>query len=564
MSASVGRLNIPLIPLLAGLAAAILIIVVGLPLGSLVYGSLRDAPPGLSKHFTLEHYKLLDNQFLRQLWTSFYISVGSTAVAFVIGLALAAIMVRTDVRARRIIENAILMPAYMTPFIGAIAWALIFSPQIGYGNKIFRSIGLPTLNIYSRWGIIGVMGIYFAPIIYLYMRPALSRLDRSVEEAGRVFGATPWKTGRKIVLQLMKPAILSALLIVFVQSLGMFAVPSVLGPRAGVTVLPTQIVNLATSDSPDPNGAAVYGVLLTAITLTLLLWNRRAIANRDFTTFSGRGAQPWRKGIGRWSIATTVFCWLYVLLAVVLPLIVIIIVSMQPFVTTNPFKTGFTLQNYHMLFHSAVLSRSIKNSVELAIGTALTTGVMSILIGYILVRTRLRGRGAVDYVANSTLGIPETVFGLAVLWAWVTIPIGVYGTMWILYIAYVAIFLPYSLQITVGAYRQFDNSLEDAARIFGASWLTATRKILVPLLAPALVSGIIIVMYHAVRELSASILLYNSGTEVMSVSIYGLYIQGSYDELCALALVNVVVVLILVVLANTIARRFRGVRMTSR
>jgi iron(III) transport system permease protein len=341
-------------------------------------------------------------------------------------------------------------------------------------------------------------------------------------------------------------------------------VPSVLGPRGGVNVLPTEIVKLSTSDFPDPNGAAVYGVVLSVMTLSLLYLSRRATARHDYTTFAGRGAQPWRRPIGRWRWLTTGFCWFYVTLAVILPLLVIIVVSLQPYVSTDPVKTGLTISNYHALFSSPVLSRSIRNSVLLAVATALTTAVMSVLIGYVLVRTRIRGRGAVDYLTNSTLGIPETIFGLGVLWAWVSIPIGVYATDWILYIAYVAIFLPYAVQLTVSAFRQFDGSLEDAARVFGASRLVATRRILLPLLAPALLSGAVIVMYHAVRELSASILLYSSGTEVMSVTIYGLYVQGTYTELCALALVNVAVVLVLVAVANTIARRFQGTRVGAR
>lgn len=544
-------------PVMLGLAVVSLLVLVVLPVGMLILGSFSANAPGGEIVLTLGHYELIiETEFLDLLRSSLIIATGSTLVAIVLGGILAGIVVRTDLPYASTFEHLILIPAYITPFIGALAWTLLLSPRIGYVNDLISAFGLPRVSIYSWWGIIWVMGLYYAPIAYLYIRPSLQNLDRSFEEAGRITGATAWRTLRKVVFPLTLPAVLSTVLIVFVQAIGQFSVPAVLGSRAGIEVLPTKIVRMTTQFPTNPNGAAVLGIALTIITLVGLAVNNFALKKREFTTITSRGATPWRKKIGKWRYLTVGFAATYVLLAVIVPVAVMAIASLQPYLTTNLTDSGFTLRNYVHVLTFPNLSRSITNSVILAIGAAATTTVLAVMLGYIVARTRIPGKQTVDYLGMSPLAIPHTVFGLAMLWTWVSIPVGVYGSMWILYIAYVALFLPFSTQAAATAFRQIDRSLEEASRVSGASWGRTVRKVVAPLLGPALLSGAVIVLYHSVRELAASLLLYSPGSEVMSVAIWSLYGEGQFVELFALALINIVLVLGLVYAANFVSSRW--------
>ena len=555
----VERLKTAQRPTLLWASLAVLVVLVVLPIGMLILGSLRDNPPGLPSALTLANYELLfTGEFVSLLRNSMVVATGSTAVSMVLGTALAAITVRTRLPYASVFENLIIVPAYITPFIGALGWTLLLSPEIGYVNAILARLGLPTVSIYSMWGIIWVMGLYFTPIAYLYMRPSFLRLDRSFEEAGRVIGATVWQTARRVVLPLTLPALLSAILIVFVQAIGQFSVPGILGPRADIEVLPTQIVRMTSQFPTNPNGAAVLGIALAAMTLAGLALNNRILRRKDFTTITSRGATPWRIDIGKWKIATVGLCVLYVLTAVVLPTAVMFLASFQPYLTTDITSVGLTLDNYVYVLTFPDVSQSIINSIVLAVGAAVTTTGLAVLLGYVIVRTKMAGRQAADYLSSSPLAIPHTVFGLAMLWTWVSIPVGIYATRWVLYIAYVALFLPFSVRAATSAFRQIDIALEDAARVNGASWLTTIRRIVAPLLGPALLSGAIIVLYHAVRELAASLLLYSAGSQVMSVAIWSMFGEGRFVQLFALAMINIAVVLLLVIAANRVARRFRA------
>jgi iron(III) transport system permease protein len=384
----------------------------------------------------------------------------------------------------------------------------------------------------------------------------LAGIDRSLEESARVLGATPRLTFRKIVVPLAMPALLSATLIIFVNAIGDFGIPGALGYRDKIEVIPTALVRLVTIFPSDPNRATVLGIALMAITIACLAISRRLIAGRSFTTLgvrgSGRGAAG-AAGAAGWTAFG--FIALYILLALVLPVLAMAVTSFQKFPNPNLFKAAYTLDNYRFVLTFPAIGRSIVNSALLAVGAAVAGTVLAAVVGYLVVKTKNGATVVLDYIGSSTLAIPHTVFGLGILWFWVSIPAGIYGTRWILLFAYVAFFFPYALRAAINAFLQVDKSMEEAGRVFGASWQKTVVAIIVPIIVPGLLSGATIIIYHAFRELSGSLLLYSPGGEVMATALWGLYVEGRFVELFALAMFNIVIVLALVGLATLLARR---------
>lgn len=537
--------------------SVILTLLIALPLGFLSFGAFRSGPPGTEAGFTLENFRYLgSSEFFALLSRSLGIATGATLISIVGGAVLAGLAVRVRLYGGRFLQGLIVVPAYITPFIGALAWTLLLSPQIGYLNAVFDAVGIPRVSIYSHFGIVWVMGIYFAPIVYLYFRPAMLNLDRSLEESARVLGASPRVVWRRIVVPLLLPPLLSSTLIVFVSAIGQFAVPGVLGPPARIEVIPTQIVRMTTQFPSDPNGAAVLGLALLALTVGGLWLSNRALNRRDFVTMGARSAPAPRIDRTSVRLVGSSIAWGYVLLTVVVPLAVMVLASFQPFLTTDPNRIEFTLANYEYVFAFPKIARSLSNSVQLAVSAAVICGILSIFIGHLVVRGRIRGRFYVDQLSNSSIAIPHTVFGLAMLWTWVTLQVGIYGTKWILLIAYVALLLPFCVRPVVAAFRQIDVALEESGRVMGASWRVVLFRIVAPLVAPAVISGSLIVLYHAIRELAASVMLYTVGSEVISVMIWELYGEGSYVQLFALGTVLVAINLVLVAIARAMTTRF--------
>jgi len=551
--ASVRRLQRPVVLVTT---VGVLSLLVTAPMVMLAYGSLRDDSPGMPSSFTLANYELLTTAYFWNLVrTSVVIGLGATVVAMVIGGTLAAIIVRTDVPWPKLWDGMVMVPAYVTPFIGAVAWILLSSPRIGYLNTMLENIGLPTFDIYSTGGIIWVLGLYFAPFAYLFLRPTLARLDRSFEESSRVNGGSGLQTLRRIVVPLCTPAVLAATLVIFVNAIGNFGVPGVLGRQQNIEVLPVVLVRLTTQHPTNPNGAAVFGLALAALTVAGLWISNRIIRRRDFTTVTTQGsAEPIRLRLGAFRPVAVAICAGYVVIAVVLPVGAMVIASFQPYLTTDLGAAGFTLDNYRFVFSYPSVVRAITNSVLLGLGAAVGGSLLALLIAYIVVRTGWRGRSYVDYAGTATIAIPHTVFGLALVWMWISIPLGVYATPWILLLAYLALFLPYAVRSAVAGLRQVDDSFEEASRVLGGAWLLTLRKVTAPMLAPAVLSGAIMILYQSVRELPASMMLHSVGSEVMSVVMWEMISEGMFVRMFALAVVNLAIVVPLVAIASRLSR----------
>lgn len=535
--------------------AAVLVPLVALPMALLVFGSFRSAPPAQSGTWTLNNYDVLwAGDFLELVANSLVLAASVTAISLLVGVALAIALTRWNVPSARFFDSVTLIPAYIPAFVGAIAWSFLLAPQSGYLNAPLTALGLPPINIFSWGGVIGVLSIYSIPIVYLYLRPALLSINPSMEEAGRLLGAGRFRVVYRVLVPAIRPAILSSALVVSVNSLADFAVVGVLGVRAHIDVTALRIVELTTKGVFDTGRAAVLGIALALVSLVGLSVIARALARRDLATIGARHKMDAPVGVQPLRWLGLALCVAYALIAVFLPIAVLVIGSLQPYLSTT-FSSGWTLENYALMAGYPGAITSIGNSVLLSLLAATACAVISAALAYGIVRRGGRMGRLVNNLAFSPLAVPHTVFAVALIWTWVSTSGVFYGTRWILLAAYIALFLPYAMRTAVTAFQQLDPVLEDAGRMSGAARSRVVLRIVAPLIRPGIVAGATLVLFQAMKEISASIVLYPPGEPVIPVAIWSLSYQGQFAQLFALCVVYVALILALVAGATTLTRR---------
>jgi iron(III) transport system permease protein len=355
------------------------------------------------------------------------------------------------------------------------------------------------------------------------------------------------------------PATAASLIVLFVRALESFEVPTLLGLPVGIEVYTSAIYNAIHSYPSRIGLASAYGLTLLVITSLCIYFNAR-IATRGgrFSTVTGKGFRPRVIGIGRWRYATSAIFFTYVALVIVLPFLVLLWSSLQRFYTVPSLAAlkNLTLAPYRNVLAYPEIGTAIWNSVLLSLVSATLIMLASSALCFIVVRTRLPGRWLIDNLASLPLVYPGLVLGLAIMVCYLTLPIGVYGTLWIMLIAYVTRFLPYGMRYNTASLLQVHKELEESAAMSGASLAAVFRRIVLPLLKPGLIAGWIYIVIVSIRELASSILLYSPGTEVVSVAIWEMWQNGQYVELSALGVMMILVLLGFVALAQILSRRF--------
>ncbi|HEY6258552.1 MAG TPA: iron ABC transporter permease [Xanthobacteraceae bacterium] len=542
------------------IASALLVWLVLYPLSVLLIGSIRSDLPMRESSFTLANFLALfsepDN--LQAILNTVVSSGLATLLAVVIGLTLAWITSRTDTPARAFFDNAFVIPYYLSPFIGAIAWTLLANPRIGFINNFFTEIlafdGAP-LNIYSLGGLVFVMALYYSPIVFLFGAGALRAMDPALEEASRIHGAGALGTTLRVTLPLMAPAILSSALLVFLNAAGQFGIPAVIGIPMHYDVITTRIWIGLGYFPPRYTEAAAFAVVLLAFSAIIVFLQHRYLARKSFVTVSGRGYRPGITKLGGMRHVCLAACILYLLLSIVLPYGALAFTSFQPYLSFAFEPAQWTLKQYDdVLFNNPETARAIRNSLLLAAGGATVTIFLALIISYVVIRTRLRARYVLDFLATLPVGIPAVVFAVALLWAYIFLPLPIYGTIWMLLIAYVSHYIPFGVRAASAGLVQISPELEESSRIHGATWLGTLRRIVIPLLKPALTAGWILMFVEFIRSLSLSILLYSNDSVVMPVVIYELYETGAYPALSAFSMLQTVMVFAAIYLAKKIAR----------
>lgn len=546
-------------------AAAVIGVVVLLPIFTLIISSFRVLGDfGFSTEWGLGNYQtLLEDRVIRgAIWNTLLISTGSTLLATFLGVSLAWINARTNCPGREKLEPFNLIPFFLSPFVGAIAWHDLASPRIGLLNtwaQEYLGVEGYLLNVNNIYGVIWVTGIFFAPLVYLFVVGSLRRMDPSLEDSARTTGAGLVRTTLTVTLPLVAPGILSGAIIVFVTSAGEFGVPFKLGAPYGWETLTTQIFSKAVGDDANYYMGATMSMVLGAMTAFLVWIQQRYIAPREFTTVTGKGFRPNLIDLGRWKWAALAYNVIFILVAVVLPIVSLLIVSLHPVWQGRIIPDDLTLSNYaRVLFfwepdHIDAATNGIINSFILAFAGATIAMVLSVPISYMIHRTKGVGARVLDFLCVIPIAFPGIVLAMGVLVAYIQTPL--YATLWILLLGYVTRFFPYGQRNISSIMLAVSEELDQSSRMSGATWLTTLKRVTLPLLKPGIFAGWILLFIIFLRELSISIILYTTGTETLSVGVY--YLSNFENEplTAALSIAQTVMLLVCVVIFRRVAGR---------
>jgi iron(III) transport system permease protein len=407
-----------------------------------------------------------------------------------------------------------------------------------------------------------VEGLHLAPLAFLLMAASFRSMDPALEDAAVASGAGPFTTFRRVTLPLMRPALSASILIMAVRALEAFEVPALLGIPGGTWVFTSRIWRTLGAYPPAYGEAGAYALSLLALTLLGVLLHtlvsRRA---RSFQTVTGKGFRPRRVELRHWRWPATALVAVYVAVAALLPLLMLLYVSTQPYYSTLSIDSlsRTTFSSFTDLLSDEQFLRASENSLLLGVGTATAVMICMAVAAWLVVRTRMRGRWLIDAFAFMPIAIPGLVLGVAILFVYLRLPLHLYGTLWILFIAYFTRFMPYGMRSASISLGQVAKELEESAQASGASWGHIFRRILLPLMLPGLAAGWIYILLISLRELSSSILLYSPGKEVLSIVIWERYANGDFPALAALGLIMVLATSALAVAAYRLSVRF-GIR----
>jgi iron(III) transport system permease protein len=537
---------------IAGLAllVAILAFLSVYPLSMLLYGSLHSTPPGMAGTFNLDGYRdILTRENLLTLSNTIGISLAKTVPSLALAVLLAWILARTDTPCRGALEVLVTLPFFIPPILTAMAWGMLGNPQVGLLNQLYQWItGSSTapINVYSYGGVVWHMMQYSVPFLFLLIVDAFRAMDPSLEEAARMCGASRFRTFRTITLQLMLPALTSGAILSFIRGIENFESPLFFGTPAGIHVITTDIYDSINQRSPPQyQYATAVSFVIMALLFLIVLLQWRLLRGRSFTTVSGKGYSPGIIKLGKWRWASFAFCVLFFVVTVVLPVGQLLIGSFFKFFGFYQWDM-LTLEHYQAVFGSSEFWRGFGNTMLLGLIGAFATMVLGGLVAYISVRTKWSGRSLIDAMAWLPWMMPGIVLGVGFLWGFALLPhaIPIYGTIWALLLAYISLGTPLSVRVMSSAFSQLSFDIEECSRVHGAGWLTTMWRIVIALSWPSFAVGWVLVFFGIMRELSASVLLYSIGSEVLSVVLLKLWVNGNAEQVSVIGLMMMVMVIL--------------------
>ncbi len=544
-----------------GVTALVLVYLTLVPLAMLVLGSVSAGASALDFNFTLRNLErvLTDTASLELLGTSLAYAGGSAIFAFAVGTAMAWVVERSDVPARNLWYGVALVPLIVPGIVHTLAWLFLLSPEIGWLNAPLRSLFGVTLSIYSIPGMIWVEGLHTAPLAFVLMSAAFRAMDPSLEEAAATSRATPWQTLRRVTLPVLLPSSASVLLIVFVRTLEGFEVPAIVGLPGRIFVYTSRIYTSLHQYPPNFGLMAAYALVLLAISVVALLLHRQAtLRSERFATVTGKAYRPRRVALGRFRFVAGFGMALYGILAIALPFAVLAYASLLRVYTVPSLQNlrELTLANYAYVLSDELTRTAMANSLMLGLMSATLVVAVTAIIAWVTVRTRVPGRGLLDFLAFVPIAIPGIVLASSMLWVYFTLPIPIYGTIWILVVAYVTRYLPYGVRTLTAGLMQIHRELEEAAAAAGGRWWPTFRRVTLPLLRPALLAAWIYVFVVSLRELSSSVLLANSAANiVLAVRIFDMRDSGQFTAISALSVLLTVTLVALVALLQKVGGR---------
>jgi iron(III) transport system permease protein len=532
------------------------------PVVMLAFGSFSEGLTAFGR-FTLDKYvgAYTDPAFFGVMFNTVVFVLGSSVLATVLAVFLAYLNTRTDIPFKGLFGVLSIIPMMIPHLLFSVSWALLLNPSNGMLNTVLKglfSLERAPFNVYSLEGMILVEALLDLPIAYLIIAPAMRSFDVALEESSRVFGAGHWRTLARVTLPILRPAILAAFILGVVRSLASFAVPQVLGMPGRVSVLATHIYEMISLGfSPDYGRAAALGMSVLAASVTLIYVYRALTAEGEkYVTIAGRGYRPTLIELGRARIPLFGVVALLSAAMIVLPVAVLLYTSFVPY-TMVPSARAFsmmTLKHWVDVLNDPLSVLALKNSLFLAVAGATLGVLLSIFVGYAIVKVRSRAAGILESLSFLSFSFPGIVIGVGFMWFFVQTPL--YATLWALLIGYIATYLPYGVRPMASAFVQIHSHLEESSLVCGAGPLTTLRSIIVPLLVPGIVSAWILMASMFVRELTLSVVLSRPGTEVLAIQILRFSDDGLWGKLSALGILMIAITTALVLAANFVGARY--------
>jgi len=538
-----------------GLTLAVVSYLVLVPLIMLFYASVKsteDKLPFETTTTTLANYVTVftNPATLPIFLNTFLFTAGALAVGLPLAILMAWLLERTSIPARRWIAALILVPMTIPSLLSAIAWIQLLDPRIGLINVALRAVlgsegDSGPFDIYTLYGMCFVQGLRIVPSAYLMIAASFRAMDPSLEEQSMMAGKGVAQTTLRITLPIMRPALLAVLIYYIIVVIESFDIPGLLGFTARIRVLSTAIYWATHSEVglPDYGLASALGALVLAVALLLMWAYQRLTAHQErFTTITGKGYRPRQIQLGRWTGPATALCVFYVFAAVVLPFLMLVWTSLQPFyaVPSVDSLARVSLDGYVKVWRESTVMRALWNTTVLALVTSAATIMLALLVSWFVVRRKRTADGLSHYLATVSFlpqCVPSIVIGLAFIFVYVRSPIPIYGTLWIIALAMTTRYLAYSSRTMTSALMQVHGELEEASQMARASWMRTLRRITMPLLAPAMINVFFWVAVHAMQELSMALMLYNPETVVVSTMIWSMWQNGRTTDAAALGVV---------------------------
>jgi iron(III) transport system permease protein len=533
--------------------AVVLCLLIILPMSWLVFYAFTDDTGGI----TLKNFVRLfsESTFLEPLFTTFILATSTSLICCIVAAPMGWLVARTDMPLRRTTRLLVMASFVTPPFLGAIAWELLAAPNSGLLNQAFRALtGAPAdshlFDIYSFSGLTFVIACYTFPYVFVLVANALDRMPGDLEDASSILGGSAWDTARRVTIQLALPAVLAGALVAFLQAMTLFGSPAILALPAGFHTMTTKIWSLF-QYPPKPELAAAASLPLLVLTVILLRAEHMILGRRGYSVIGGKNTDPRIIRLGVWRWLALALCFTVLLCPVFLPYGALFNAAFSRIASQVISFSNFTFHNiYFVFFELSATKLAFKNTFVLGIATATLGTILALVISYLTTRQAVAGHRMLGFLATAPVAIPGIVLGVGLFLSYTRPPFVLYGTLWILLIAFLTLSLPAAYQQMQSAFRAIHPELEDASRILGATRLRALREITAPLLRTSVIATWCFVFVGTIRELSAAIMLFTSETKVLSVLIFDLNESGDLAAISVLGIIMLIITFGIVALAN--------------
>lgn len=534
------------------LLAAIIFLLVVMPLGTILLQAISNLDgPSFSLTGSNVATVLSGQIYWVALFNTVIVCGGAAIVATILGTLFAWIFVRTDTFGRAVLEQISQVPIFIPPFVGAVAWALLFAPRVGAVNRILLAVGVPwQFDIYTHTGMLWVMGIYLAPYVMMIVAAALRSFDPSLEEAAQVAGLTRMQTALRVTVPLLSPAILSGAVLAFTIAVGLFGTPLVLGWSRQILLLTSRVWIGTQAVPPEYGVTAVLSLYLILLSALAMAAQRYALAGRSFITVTGKGFRPRLVRLGPWAAVTLAIALLYVILTILAPLLVLLAAALSSYAWSG----HYSVENLRVALDSQDVWLTMQTSLIISTISATLATALGIVISWVVLRTRLPGRRLLEYLVLLPISVPGIAFGVGVMLAWVGVPLAVYGTALIIMFAFVGRFTAYAVRSISASLVQLHPELEESARIFGYGPIRTFMRITFPLILPSVLAGWLLLFSFFMTELSMVILLYSASNRMFSILSFEVWNVGDFSRLSALSLLQTSIGLTLAILLKSVFR----------